>query len=261
MLRSLFDSHARFARDVDAFVDGELPDGPTARFAAHLASCSSCGRTVAEARRAKAHVASLPEQSLPRSFILTPEMAAAPARATPVPRPALLYATRAVSAAAVAAFVLFGTLQLTGTGEDSPASSDAASIGLPEDASAKSGILEIAAATGSPEAPATAEAGVASPPPPGASGAAVEPDATATDTAGNAGGDPSGGEAGSGPADAPLAQDSGSAGGLETFAFAGDSAADDGGSPPWKPAIIASGAVALAAIAATGTLEIRRRRS
>lgn len=260
MLRRLFDSHARFARDVDAFVDGELPEVAAARFTGHLATCSRCERAVAAARAAKAHLVSLPQAALPRSFVLTPAMVAAPPRPSPATRPALLHATRAVSAAGIAALALFGTLQLTGVGEDSPASRDAASTGLPEDASAKSGVLEIesAATMEAPDALATAEPGVASPPSAGASGAAVGPDATAADAAGAAGDDSSGSEAAAGPADATLAQDGGV---LDTFAFAAGSAPDDDDDAPWTPAIIASGAVALAALAATGALEARRRRS
>lgn len=262
MLKRLFDSHARYYREVDAFVDGELRDDAAARFEGHVESCIRCRQAVTSARLAKQHLAALPEARLFRSFMLTPGMVAEPASAPSVARPRLLYASRAVSAAGIAAFALFGTLQLTGTGEDSPAPREAASTGLAEDASAKSGVLEIAsAATAPPEAPATAEAGVAAPPPPGAAGAGVAPDAPATDSAGDAGDDNSGGEVGNGPADAPLAQDSGDAGGIETFAFADGRAPDDGGDAPWKPAIIASGVVALAAIAATGTLEIRRWRS
>ena len=69
--------HSWYGRNASAFVDGELLPPEVRRFEAHLAGCGACASAVADAREWKALAGSLPEAALPRSFRLTPAMAAA----------------------------------------------------------------------------------------------------------------------------------------------------------------------------------------
>lgn len=110
-------SHSRFVSDVDAFVDGELRGDRLAAFNRHLSSCATCTEAVSNATAVKALMSALPERPAPRSFALTAEMAASPARErvpAVVGTPLYLGMARLAAAVAVVAFVGVFTLSLIG---------------------------------------------------------------------------------------------------------------------------------------------------
>ena len=89
----------------DAFADGELRGADAAGFERHIQSCAACAYRVAETRALREALAALPPVEAPRSFAITPEMAAAarPARAA-ARTPVYLTFARAGAALSVAAF-------------------------------------------------------------------------------------------------------------------------------------------------------------
>ena len=127
--------------NADAYADGELGGPDLARFERHLAACKTCQATVADSRAIRAAITKLPQVAVPRSFAITPEMAAAarPARlraATPV----YLTFARAGAALSVAAFATVAAV----TSLDS-SSNDTASLG-DDDTSRQLNLAEAASA-------------------------------------------------------------------------------------------------------------------
>ncbi len=107
--------HSRFADEVDAFVDGELRGQALEDFQNHIGSCARCATVVAAARTLKASLASLPQGGAPRSFALTPAMAASEARErlpALVTTPMYLTVARAAAVVSVVAFVAVFTLSI-----------------------------------------------------------------------------------------------------------------------------------------------------
>jgi anti-sigma factor RsiW len=78
MRPSIFNRHPR--AELSAYVDGELIPLRIEAMQAHLASCQSCRAELEALRELKTGLATLPEMAAPRSFALTPEMAAHPLR-------------------------------------------------------------------------------------------------------------------------------------------------------------------------------------
>lgn len=66
--------HARWQKQLDAYIDGELSPDHVRRFEAHAAGCSGCAGAVAERRELKRMAAALPQMPVPRSFRITPGM-------------------------------------------------------------------------------------------------------------------------------------------------------------------------------------------
>ncbi len=115
-----FNRHARWERDIDAYVDAELPEPQRALFASHLAGCDICGELVAEASALKRMLSEeLTEQPVPRSFRLTPAMLADAAPVVqPAPTPWWPRAAQAVGGLAVAAFAFLLVVDLSATSND-----------------------------------------------------------------------------------------------------------------------------------------------
>src|SRR5690606_38775788 len=162
-----FRGHSRWHALVDRAIDGDLPSADEARLHAHLETCSSCAERYAEHRALqRALTASLPAAAPPRSFAITPEMAAGykpapvPAAAPRRPLRAAMALQRVGMAAAVAAI---GVLALDMTmGADSGGDQFAADEG---------GYTSIEMTTGAGEdAAGTSEMA----PPPDADGEAVD---------------------------------------------------------------------------------------
>lgn len=126
--------HSWYAARADAFADGELTPGEAARFEQHMAACDTCRAVVAEGRELRAIVARLPEVPVPRSFRLTPSMAASAKPAPALVPKAPLYlglvrAGAALSVAALVSVVAFDALNSEDSGNGSrggaaPASAD-----------------------------------------------------------------------------------------------------------------------------------------
>lgn len=103
---------------LDAFVDGELSPGERARFERILAASAALAEEVQLRRNAKLAVRALPRPLAPRSFALTPAMAAAvrpeaPRRAPDRSAWARLSAAGSALAAAVFVFTLGASLVTT----------------------------------------------------------------------------------------------------------------------------------------------------
>jgi hypothetical protein len=69
--------------DLSAFIDGVLPDEQHAQVARHLTSCDACALELDSLRLVSDALRDLPEASAPRSFTLSPNMAAAGERPAP----------------------------------------------------------------------------------------------------------------------------------------------------------------------------------
>jgi hypothetical protein len=104
----IWPTHSRFRNKLSAYMDGELSPREDAALEAHLASCRSCARELEGLRLASAALREMPEATAPRSFALTPQQAARPARALRTgPSPALMMGPRlAAGALAVALAVV-----------------------------------------------------------------------------------------------------------------------------------------------------------
>lgn len=119
--------HRRWELAATAFVDGELDGAGRSRFEVHLVACQRCSQSVVEARRTRDALRSLPAMRAPRSFVLTPEMAAA---ARPTVSTGRVWPTRlayGLGALALAALFAVGAADLTTSGSRSSTSNTAAS--------------------------------------------------------------------------------------------------------------------------------------
>ncbi|HUF52654.1 MAG TPA: zf-HC2 domain-containing protein [Dehalococcoidia bacterium] len=97
----IFDRHPR--ADLSSYADGELSWKAGERVEKHLASCAACREELALLRALRSALADLPEVSAPRSFALTPEMAARPAPAPMPAGPGPAFVAMRVAGAGVAA--------------------------------------------------------------------------------------------------------------------------------------------------------------
>ncbi len=71
-----FRRHPVSDQELSAYLDGRLPARARARVDSHLQSCDGCSRKLEEMRLLLAGLRRLPEVKVPRSFALTPAMAA-----------------------------------------------------------------------------------------------------------------------------------------------------------------------------------------
>ena len=127
MRLSIFNRHPR--AELSAYLDGELIPLRIEAMQAHLASCQSCRAELEALRQLKAGLAALPEMPAPRSFALTPQMAARPVRERPrasvPPRAAALAnGMRLAGAAMTLALALVLVLDFTGSGTTSDSESN-----------------------------------------------------------------------------------------------------------------------------------------
>ncbi|HXU24731.1 MAG TPA: zf-HC2 domain-containing protein [Tepidiformaceae bacterium] len=184
--------HGRWRKQLDAYIDGELSPAQSGRFEAHLASCARCAREVEAARLLKAALQAIPQVPAPRSFRLTPQMAAdlRPERVVAVrPSRLPLLVAQVATGIAVAAFAtvfafdhLSSNSSSNGSQASAPLAASASVSATPSQATTAGGAaspsaekrtfggpLETPSATPSP----TATPGVASPNSPGVLGQGV----------------------------------------------------------------------------------------
>jgi anti-sigma factor RsiW len=72
--------------DLSAYTDGEIERSALVRVAAHLSTCETCRKQVAELRTLKAMLSALPEVQSGRSFAISPATTGQGARRAPAPR-------------------------------------------------------------------------------------------------------------------------------------------------------------------------------
>lgn len=114
--------HARWYREVDAYVDSELSPRTLACFEAHLRACRRCASAVDERASLKGAFGAMPDLVAPRSFRLSPDMVAGPMVATPVRQPAARLASRlslALAGLAVVGLASTVVVDLNGSGQGS----------------------------------------------------------------------------------------------------------------------------------------------
>ncbi|MFN0148856.1 MAG: zf-HC2 domain-containing protein [Dehalococcoidia bacterium] len=177
---TLFRPHDRSRRLLDAFVDGELFGRPAARFEAHLARCGRCSRDVAAARQLKRSLRAMPERDAPRSFQLTPAMAAAASGARPAEArgPARVFARplQFAAAAAVATLAVVVAVDVWPSGGGDTDATQASTA--PELAAAQAAAASTPEAAVKAEVSATASARALSTPRGGGASAASAGEAT-----------------------------------------------------------------------------------
>jgi Putative zinc-finger len=108
-----FRRHAVNEEELSAYLDGRLSAGKRQRVENHVEACAGCSRKLAEMRLLVAEMRALPEAKAPRSFTLSPELAAATRREGNRARDQERSAARRVylgfsGATAVAAVLLIG---------------------------------------------------------------------------------------------------------------------------------------------------------
>jgi anti-sigma factor RsiW len=81
-MKWIWDRHAKWAAQLDAYADSALRPAEHASFEAHLAGCDRCSAALADTLALKTAFAAAPAIEAPRSFRLTPDMAAGRARAS-----------------------------------------------------------------------------------------------------------------------------------------------------------------------------------
>jgi Putative zinc-finger len=131
----VFRRHPVRESDLSAYLDGRLSERRQTRVETHLESCAGCRRTLEEMRQLVAELRSLPASKAPRSFALSPELAAVTRRAETAAvekegtavRRAYLGFGGAAAAAALLLVVLFGAGLLAGGGGGGPDSTTASS--------------------------------------------------------------------------------------------------------------------------------------
>ena len=188
--------HSRFARDLDAYVDGELAHARVRELELHLARCVSCARIVEERQLLKRMAAALPEVAAPRSFRITAEMVAArPVAGARSAAPQRWQLNLARGAAAIAIFGLVATVTVDlaggGTNSNSTASSangtnleaagDAAAAKSSASGSAAAGQSVVPSGQSVPAVPTTSGVPNAAIVPPAASTAAGAPRSSGID--------------------------------------------------------------------------------
>lgn len=104
--------------DLASYAAGELSPGRVALVEAHLGSCPACRTEVEELRVIRAALRSLPEVEAPRSFALTPQMAAEPGLGrAPRPTPQLTLALRLATAGLATALAAVLVIDIGTTGD------------------------------------------------------------------------------------------------------------------------------------------------
>ena len=75
-----FRRHPVSEEDLSVYLDGRLPARDKERVDAHLQSCADCSRKLEEMQSLVAEMRRLPQATAPRSFAISPELAAATRR-------------------------------------------------------------------------------------------------------------------------------------------------------------------------------------
>jgi anti-sigma factor RsiW len=132
--------HRAWEERLHDYADGRQSAPDAARFEAHMGGCKACTSMLASVQTMKAAFVTLPEREAPRSFRLTADMVAAPAReAAPLVRPKPAWALRTAQAAAgFAAIGLFTIIavDLSGGANTSGDDDDGGSAAMAEQAEA-----------------------------------------------------------------------------------------------------------------------------
>lgn len=117
---------------INALLDGELDEADQQAVHEHLETCARCQESLESLQAVKSMLANLPEPVLPRSFTLSPAMAAqkpgAEGSTSGVVR--LLPLARMLSIAAVIAFLVVGAALAWGPVTTSPETADGAEAGI-----------------------------------------------------------------------------------------------------------------------------------
>lgn len=249
----LFQRHAHFAAEVDAFVDGELRPERRERFAAHVAACARCASRLDSAESLKRAIQSMPEVVTTRSFAITPAMAAVPERRRTQPRSTPVYlnlvrAGAAVSVAGFAAVLAFGAFDSNETTSNSAGDGSRTLSAAEAGSAAPEAFQDKAAGPQATPTPGLAPASGA-----GVSGAGVAPEAPSTTVGG-----PSLTDAAPG-SPVPLRQgdDATTSSELGTAAYAPEVQKNSSDRSTWRWGL---GLLAAGSLAALGTLEVARRR-
>lgn len=252
--------HVRWLDEISAHIDGELRGSVRERFEAHLVGCTLCRARVDQLREVRLLVSGLPEVAAPRSFRLTPAMVAATAKVAPVRAPRPRFALRTAQFAA--GFAMVALLAVVTIDVTTSNNSAGRSVATSADSSSGSALRATAAADSSssksvPLQDSSATSGVAVPQGAGVSGALnsaatppsqqPQPNGYQYSTGGTAGGAP------------PQTAEGLAQGANQT---PGAFSSRDEGNDGWhRPAELALGAFALAALATAATLTHRNRRN
>lgn len=111
--------------DLASYAAGELSPARAARVEAHLESCPACRSEVEDLRVLRAALRSLPDVRAPRSFALTPQMAAEPGSQTSTrPAPQLTFALRLATAGLATALAVVLVIDIRTTGDGGGGGSD-----------------------------------------------------------------------------------------------------------------------------------------
>ena len=97
------DRHRRLRAQLSAYIDGALDAPAVDRVEAHLAGCERCRAEMEDLRATIAALKELPQAEVPRSFVLSPEQAAA--RRPPQPAVPLAFGMRVATAGVAVALV------------------------------------------------------------------------------------------------------------------------------------------------------------
>ncbi len=135
---SFFARHPR--GDLSAYIDEQLSPSRRLTVESHLERCDSCRTEIAALNEARAVLASLPQASAPRSFALTPQQVAGPARQRPPERVApAFFGMRLASGFAAASLAVLLVLDVGGGtsndsgGDDSAPAMELAASALDQD--------------------------------------------------------------------------------------------------------------------------------
>ena len=173
-------AHRRFGESLSLYIDREMEASAAERLEAHLAACEGCRLELQQLRATAAALRGLAEVQAPRSFMLSPERAAARRPLTGAATPLALGMRLAAAGLAVALAAVF-VVDLGGLAEDNEAGTTAPQAA--SDRGTEYGAPNDGAAAPNAEGagtPATGEAPAADVPPPAQSGGGGGIDALAT---------------------------------------------------------------------------------
>lgn len=111
-------THARFRKDLSAYLDGELSPRRAVTLESHVAACAACRSLLEDLRLASAALAELPQADTPRSFALRPEQLMQPRPVHRAPTPGLMAGSRIAVAALTCALAAVVFVDIGNVGEN-----------------------------------------------------------------------------------------------------------------------------------------------
>ena len=111
-------THARFRKDLSAYLDGELSPRRAVTLESHVAACAACRSLLEDLRLASAALAELPQVDAPRSFALRPEQLMQPRPVHRAPTPGLMAGSRIAVAALTCALAAVVFVDLDGSSDN-----------------------------------------------------------------------------------------------------------------------------------------------